>query len=272
MPEEVVVEQPVTETAPVVEQPVVEAKAEPTGDAAPAQEATPDDTQPRDEKGKFKSPVQSRIDELTRARHEAEREAAYWRQRATPAEAAPTPPAKPTVDQFQDYGEFLAAQTNWQIAEAIKADRAAAAEEAAKSAEQRAAETKAKTFFERAATFRANAPDYDAVMDAASTPISKEMYECLQDSEQGPALAYHFAKNPAEADRISALPPLAAAREIGRIEATLGKPEAVQKPVSKAPAPMKPQSGVSSTVTNDPAKMSHEEYRAYRAKQGARWA
>src|SRR3954469_9183752 len=91
MPEEIVSEHPV----PVVFEPAAapaEAPApSPAEDKeAPVQEAEakPEgDDQPRDEKGKFKSPTQARIDELTRARREAEREAEYWKQRATPAQS-----------------------------------------------------------------------------------------------------------------------------------------------------------------------------------------
>ena len=83
------VEQIVTEPVPQAQEPAPEVKApEAIPEETAQQEAKPEETtdRPRDEKGQFKSPVQDRIDELTRARREAEREAAYWRQRATPAE------------------------------------------------------------------------------------------------------------------------------------------------------------------------------------------
>lgn len=268
MPDEVVTEL-APEVAPVAEPqaPEQEQPKETQTEAKP-EEAT---EQPRDEKGKFKSPVQDRIDELTRARREAEREAAYWRQRATPVQE-PTPQAKPTADQFKDYGEFVEALADWKadqkVTEALKARDA----DTAKSAEQRAHETKAQTFVERQTAAKTSIPDYDAVVSAADVPISRHVEEVILDSDKGPELVYHLAKNPAEAARISALSPLAAARELGRIEATLGQAAPATKPVTKAPAPMKPTSGNGSSPTTDPSKMSHEEYRAYRAKQGAKWA
>jgi len=268
MPEEVVTEvvpevtPPVEPQAPAVE-PVQEVKAETPPE--PAEE------QPRDEKGKFKSPIQERFDTLTRAKHEAEREAAYWRQRANPVQEE-APQAEPTVEQFKDYGDYVKAQTKWEVAQAIKADRAATAQEAVKAAETRVQETKAQTFVERQAAAKTSIADYDAVVGAADVPISRHVEEAILDSDKGPELVYHLAKNPAEAARISALSPLAAARELGRIEATLGQATPAAKPVTKAPAPMKPTAGNGTSPTTDPSKMTHEEYRAYRAKQGARWA
>lgn len=275
MPEETV-EQTVTEPAPQVQETPTEVKAEqaPTEEATAQQEAKPEETtdKPRDEKGQFKSPVQDRIDELTRARREAEREAAYWRQRATPTQE-PTPPAKPSADQFKDYGEFVEALADWKADQKVSGALKARDADTARTAEQRVQETKAQTFAERQATAKTTIADYDAVVSAADVPIAAHLGEAILDSDRGPELVYHLAKNPAEAARLSALSPMAAARELGRLEATLGQPSAPPaKPVTKAPAPMKPTAGTGGTATTDPARMSHEEYRAFRAKQGARWA
>ena len=66
----------------------------------------------RDDKGRFKkNGVQTRIDELTRKARDAERRADYYERLATantaqnPAEGA----AEPTVDQFEDYGDYVKA-------------------------------------------------------------------------------------------------------------------------------------------------------------------
>src|SRR5262245_50189764 len=59
----------------------------------------------RDDKGRFRNPVQPRIDELTRKGREAERERDYWRTRAEAAEKPKTDqaaetPAKPKVEDY----------------------------------------------------------------------------------------------------------------------------------------------------------------------------
>lgn len=262
--QEVTTEQPTEQTA-TQEVP----KETPEVPAQEVAQETKTDEQPRDEKGKFKSPVQERMDELTRARREAEREAAYWRQRAEPTQSRDAPPAKPTVEQFKDYGEFVEALADWKADQKVSERLSARDADAAKSADQRVQETKQQTFAERQASVKTSIPDYDAVVGSADVAISPHLSEAILDSDKGPELVYHLAKNPAEAARLSALSPLAAARELGRIEATLEKPA---KAVTKAPAPMKPTAGTGSSATTDPSKMTNEEYRAYRAKQGARWA
>jgi hypothetical protein len=274
MPEETV-EQIVTEPVPTAQETPPEAKLEEgkEPEATAQQEARqPETDKPRDEKGQFKSPVQDRIDELTRARREAEREAAYWRQRAQPAEEPVAPKAKPSADQFKDYGEYVEALADWKADQKVSEALKARDNETAQSAAQRVQETKAQTFVERQAAAKTSIPDYDAVVGAADVPIAPHLGEAILDSDKGPELVYHLAKNPAEAARLSAMSPLAAARELGRIEATLGQQAAPAKPVTKAPAPMKPTAGGGTSATTDPSRMSHEEYRAWRAKQGARWA
>lgn len=265
--QEVTNEQPSAPQAPEVAPPTPDAPAQETTQEA-AQEPQTED-RPRDEKGQFKSPVQARMDELTRARREAEREAAYWKQRAEPAQSPSAPPAKPTVEQFKDYGEFVEALADWKADQKVSERLSARDADAAKSADQRVQETRNQTFAERQATVKTSIPDYDAVVGAADVAISPHLSEAILDSDKGPELVYHLAKNPAEAARLSALSPMAAARELGRIEATLEKPA---KPVTKAPAPMKPTAGTGASTTTDPNKMTHEEYRAYRKTQGAKWA
>jgi hypothetical protein len=125
------------ETNTTTETPV----AAPAGDvAAPVSTDAPADpnAQPndRDDKGRFRNPVQPRIDELTRKTREAEREAAYWRGRAQSAEKpkdAAAPPAKPTPDKFDDYGAFVEALADWKADEKIKANNDANKQESPKS-------------------------------------------------------------------------------------------------------------------------------------------
>jgi hypothetical protein len=96
---------------------------------------------------------------------------------------------------------------------------------------------------ERQSEFREATPDYDAVVGKSAVQIAPHVVDTLLDSESGPELAYHLAKRPETVKRINALSPLSAARELGRIEATLSNPAAPQiKPASKAPAPITPVS------------------------------
>jgi FtsZ-interacting cell division protein YlmF len=224
----------------------------------------------RDDKGRFKG-VQPRIDELTRARREAEREAAYWRGVAQQGQAqtsAPAAPIKPTPDKYNDYGEYVEALTDWKAEQAV-------AKRMEQDSSRKVVETRTQTFAERQVAAREVMPDYDAVVGASDTPISNHVGEAIMESDRGPELAYHFAKNPDVLMNLNGMSPTQAAREIGKLEATLPtvKPPVVpSKKLSTTPAP------ASTTVTQGRATQpalataSMDEYMAQRKSQGARWA
>lgn len=229
--------------------------------------------QQRDEHGRFKPKVQHRIDEITRARHEAEREAAYWRARAeasgtegkAPSNTANESPNKPTPDQFQDYAEYVESLTEWKADQKVREALSARDADKAKEAQAKVQQTREEAWNERQASARISMPDYDEVVGLSDLQISPHVAETLLDSEQGPALAYHLAKNPDVAERINGLSPLAAAREIGRIEASISSKAATApaKPVTKPPAPISPV-GQRSAPASDPEKMSIDEWMAWR--------
>lgn len=227
----------------------------------------------RDEKGRFKG-VQPRIDELTRARREAEREAAYWRGVAQQGQAqtsAPAAPTKPVPASYDDYGDYVEALTDWKTEQAV-----------AKAMEQdstrKVAEVRTHTFAERQVAARAVLPDYDAVVGASQTPVSNHVGDALMDSERGPELAYHFAKNPDVLQNLNGMTPMQAAREIGKLEATLGTktvptaPAASAVKLSTAPNPASTASVQGRATPPTLGNASMDEYMAQRKAQGARWA
>lgn len=270
-----------TVTAPLVDTPVVET---PAADAPNSQAAAPDTTQDREANGRFKNPVQPRIDELTRKVRENEREAAYWRARAEAAAAPPKePPKKPTPDQFDDYGAYVEALTDFKADE--KVNTALDAREKA-AAEKQQAQTRVTTWNERVVEARKSIPDYDAVMAASEVPVAEHVLDELRESDLGPQLAYHLDKNPDVAEKLNTMTPRQAAREIGRLEAKLlgtasaspdPKVDAPQEPpapkvkTTNAPPPVKPVGQGRSTAV-DLSKASMDDYVKQRAAQGATWA
>lgn len=240
-----------------------------------------------------------------RKRHEAEREAAYWRGVANAggapktsapaaAPAAPVTPPKPEAKSFQTYDEFVEALTDWKTDRAMEKARATVNTEiketaAKQTAEQQTAE-RTKTWHSRQEATKAVIKDYEEVVANSDIPISPHVGELLVDSEHGPALAYQLAKDPSLAEKLNAMSPTAAAKYIGRMEAALdpaespapaaggpngaaatpAAPPAVVKPVSKAPVPPTPVAGFSSRPP-DLAKASMDDYVKIRREQGARW-
>jgi hypothetical protein len=75
------------------------------------------------------------------------------------------------------------------------------------------------------------------------------MAQSIQASDIGPEVAYFLGSNPKEADRISRLPAILQAKEIGKIEVKLANSPPVQK-TSSAPTPITP---VTARSTGSPA-------------------
>jgi hypothetical protein len=268
----------------VVVEPVAAAVVEPTPpvEGAPEVETKPAD---RDDHGRFRNPVQPRIDELTRKVRENEREAAFWRARAEAAEKPPEKPAeKPTPDKFDDYGAYVEALTEFKADEKVKA--ALDTREKAQ-AEKQQTETRQSTWASRKAEAAKSIPDLDAVLSASEVPLSAAVQTELLDSELGPQIAYHLDKHPELAEKLNGMTDKQVAREIGRLEATIGTPAAVAEtpevpdvpdepaPVIKktttAPPPVKPIGQGRSTAV-DLSKASMDDYVKARVAQGASWA
>jgi hypothetical protein len=216
---------------------------------------------------KPKRSARERINELTKRAHEAEREVQRLREASERKPAEST--EKPIPDRFGSYDEYVEALADWKadqrVAESFKRRDA----ERAQAAEARAAEAKAQAWHERQSALREDTPDYDAVVGKSSVQVAPHVVDTLLDSDLGPELVYHLAKHPETVKRINSLSPLAAAREIGRIEATLSNPAAPQiKPASKAPAPITPVRS-SAPAAVDLASANMDQYIAARRKQGA---
>lgn len=252
------------EVAPV-ENEQEQASSQPTGEQVEAQQQE----KPRDEKGRFVP--QERVNEITKARREAERRAEalerelhHYRQQQ-PAQQSPQSDDKPPSPEDFDFDMGKWAQ--------------AAAEHAAKRAERLAEEkfrqqefarrqhTLSEQFEQRAVKYAAEHPDFDDAVTAMSQSVrlQPEIVEAIAVSEHGPAVAHYLAQHLDDADRISRLPAHLAAVELGRIEGRLTAPK--PKPVTSAPAPVPSLGGGSGVVRKDPDSMDMKEWLAWRESQ-----
>lgn len=185
--------------------------------------------------------VQKRLDELTRNwREEQRRNDQLMRmleQREAP-KAAPAADEKPKT--LADFGYDEAQFQSYLFGEADKRATAAARRELEQERERETKAQREASFKSRVSEFAKTVSDYEEVVTDPSLPISQAMAEVIKESDDGPALAYHLGKNPEIAARLAQLPPVAAARELGKIEARLAyeREKAKEKPVvSKAPPP-----------------------------------
>jgi len=218
------------EVAEVVQEEVpAEIVPEPTEEVAEVPE-TP--AEPR------KKTAQERIDEITRARREAEREREYWKkvalenqQRQPEPINTPQGPARPTLDQFETTQQYEDALFDWR-------DRVRELK-GAEIAQRTAEETALSEFNRRAAKLRAENPDFDEVIEA---PVfSPAMRGVLLQSENGPEVAYFLGRpeNREQAEKIRGLPADRQAYEIGKLESNLLLAKKTKK-VPGAPPPITP--------------------------------
>ena len=215
---------------------------EPEATAAPESvETTPEEQQPA------KSFTQEELDAIVSKR--LAREQRKWEREQKLAELqAPRPVAPPAdpndFETAQQYAEALAEQ---------KAQELLAKREAAKQQE-----AIVEAYRDREEAIRDLYDDFEQVAYNPSLPVTDFMAQAIQASDIGPEVIYWLGSNPAEARRISSLPPILQAKEIGTIEAKLAVNPPVKK-TSSAPAPIAPvaarSSGAPAYDTTDPRSL-----------------
>lgn len=228
-------------------------------------EASSDDSQEKEDSEESKDEfeqkgVKKKIDKLTKRVTEAKREADFWKQEALKVKAQETKEVeakkpetvqaegKPNPDNFESHAEYIEAVTDWKLDQRDKAKEEKSKADSAKDEYQNSV----KAHQERINKFKAENKDYDEVIadfveDHGDVTFSLTVEESILSSDLGPALIYELAKNPEEFKRINSLGPIAAARELGRIEQRLSKASEsseekaneTEKKQTKAPAPMK---------------------------------
>ncbi len=233
-----------------------EAAAAPPAETAPESETGEDDQDdaPRKGKGGF----QKRIDRLTRSNYELQTAlqqalgATGGQPAARQQEPEQTTVQRPRAEQFDDYDAYVEALADWKTDQ--KLDQRIAMEHKAleRYQQQQQDENLTRTFQERAKAAASKYADFAEIAFSEDVPVSDAMRSVILDSESGPDLAYWLGSNPKEAERIAQLPPIAAARELGRLEATLAAPAQpkTQQRVTRAPEPIRPVTASAKVTPN----------------------
>lgn len=186
-------------------------------------------------------------------------------------------PAEPKQEDFKTVGEFLKAYAKYEVAKAAKSAGEANARQSAEDRAKTQADETAKAFAQRQTEFIKTTPDYEEVIGDSELDVPNIGLQYIVESDVGPQLAYHLAKNPELVDRLSRLSPSRVIAELGKLEARLedagkskdppkSEPTSQQtRQVSRAPAPIQPLNADAATaVTKDPSQMSFQELRAHR--------
>jgi hypothetical protein len=262
----------------------VSAEIHETEDAAtsadPQDGSNPDDT-PVEHKPD--GGVQKKINKLTaRAKAaEAERDRIYAelesarQPRHAPQQPAGDIPKPPTLEDFNyDEVRYQDARDKYVADLAVRRvyDEVARSQDAqAQQAEADRKRQAGQRFREKAEAAAERYEHLDDAMEAfhkggisVSVPMIEFVYEHAED---GPAIVHHLYANQELAEKIARLSPIAAARELARLEASLPKPQ--PRNVSTAPKPPVVPRGGAEAPERDLNTMPMADYKAMRDRQEA---
>ena len=226
---------------------------EPEATAAPESvDTTPEEQQPT------KSFSQEELDaivgkRLAREQRKWEREQALRLAEQQARQPAAPPPAPDDFESAQQYAEALAEQK----ARELLAQREAAAQQAAILDGYKDREEEARDRYD----------DFEQVAYNPNLPVTDFMAQAIQASDIGPEVIYWLGSNPKEAGRISKLPPVLQAKEIGKIEVNLTTNPPVKK-TSTAPAPLAP---VTATRSNSGPRYDTADPRSIKSMSTSEW-
>ena len=250
-------EQVVAETEAVEAETTEESTASETGDD-PAEKPKP--------RGAGK-----RIGELTHKRKLAEQERDYWKEQALNGKPEPVkkdvvadPVVAPNSLDFDSNDDYQKAMNEW-VDQATDRKLSQKEQQAETKRVQIQQQEVFQTWENKQSDFADTHDDYYDVAHAENLPVSKDMVEALTSSDKGPEILYHLGRNPQEAARICQLPPIAAAREIGKIEAKIALTP--PRKTTNAPPPINTLSGAGTGAVTDQDSMTTNDWMEARRKQ-----
>lgn len=173
---------------------------------------------------------------------------------------APDPEKVPELSDYETLDEYTEAKVLYRLEQKRKE------QEIAKQKEQEAnriGEVNRK-FNNRLQKFMDNYPDYTEIVSSSQINLHESVIEAIKESEVGPAIAYHLAKNEEDLEKISKMNNFSAIREIGKLEAKITsnvpQPKIKQKQVTQAPEPIKPVNNLTTPEKKDYNTMPISEY------------
>lgn len=263
----------VTEEKPAVMQVTTTASAsepEEKGDEGKNPEEPNADPNPKPKK----SNIERRFAKITKQKADLARELetlraenAALRVSKPAAEAKPNPKpadssAEPSPDDFEKHSDYVKALVKF---EANQRDEVKAQEAKVDEVKSDVEKLK-KSYRDREKEFKKATPDFKDRLDSVN---DVQMSVTVRDEllNGGPELTYALSEDPEEFERLCALPPAAALKEIGRVEAKIeaAKKLKISNEEPKEPKP-KPPAHVGSKVAVDKdwTKMTTREYDTWR--------
>ena len=178
---------------------------------------------------------------------------------------------RPNQDDFETYEQFQEALVDWKLNLRLSERSAAERERIDRESARRAQADLVATHEARIDGFRSEHDDFDAVIEQGKNlPMTRPMQDSVLHSDMGPAVMYHLCRFPEECDRIAAMAPMEAIREMGkleaRIEAATTGPVSSAATITRAPRPIKPVGGGATASTVPLDQMDYQSYRRARMK------
>ena len=241
-----------------------------------------DDEATGTEEKKQNPKLEKRFSELTKARKEAEAQAAEERTKREGLEArlaalesvkaptqAPESNQKPTPDNFKDAFEYAEALADWSAEQAL-----VRREQEVKQKEVEAKREKViSTWQQKLEATKAELPDYEDMVASSTVTVNDTVRDAILESEVGPRILYELASDDEMAEKLSTMTTSSALKLIGKLEAQFEKTEAPAKAERKsvaaksnAPEPIRPlrSTGGVADVAIDGEKLSFQQWKAGR--------
>jgi hypothetical protein len=183
---------------------------------------------------------------------------------APPAAKSASDSKPPKLADFPDWDSYEAAKDEYFEARAeekakaaVLADRQEQAKLQKDSEIKAANEAIAKSWNTRVDQARGRYEDFDAVAFAVDIPVNAFMDGFILESPIGPDIVYHLASNMEEAEKIQAMNPFQAGRELTRLESTIQSK--LESKGTTTPAPRKLVSRASPPATEVGGKAAAPE-------------
>ena len=261
---------------------VDENPSEPAAQDGQSEPRLADDEATGTEEKKQNPKLEKRFSELTKARKEAEAQAAEERTKREGLEArlaalegmkaptqAPEGNRKPTPDEFKDAFEYAEALANWSAEQAL-----VRREQEVKQKEVEAKREKViSTWQQKLEATKAELPDYEDMVASSTVTVNDTVRDAILESEVGPRILYELASDDEIAEKLSTMTTSSALKLIGKLEAQFEKTEAPAKAERKsvaaksnAPEPIRPlrSTGGIADVAMDGEKLSFQQWKAGR--------
>ena len=261
---------------------VDESPSEPAAKDGQNEPKLADDEATGTEEKKQNPKLEKRFSELTKARKEAEAQAAEERTKREGLEArlaalesvkaptqAPESNQKPTPDNYKDAFEYAEALADWSAEQAL-----VRREQEVKQKEVEAKREKViSTWQQKLEATKAELPDYEDMVASSTVTVNDTVRDAILESEVGPRILYELASDDEIAEKLSTMTTSSALKLIGKLEAQFEKAEAPAKAERKsvaaksnAPEPIRPlrSTGGVADVAMDGEKLSFQQWKAGR--------